>query len=117
MIAKEFQSQRLIYSDFFGDLTIMKYIVKDLYSLIQFDPDYMDLFDLYYALQSPCKILIEIHNQEHIVEAKYEDEYFYITMDDKNYEDVDQFFLKAKIDDEPLSSQYVNVNYMEMLEK
>lgn len=117
LIAKEFQSQRLIYSDFFGDLTIMKNIVKDLYSLIQFDPDYMDLFDLYYALQSPCKILIEIHNQEHIVEAKYEDDYFYISMDDKNYEDVDQFFLKAKIDDEPLSSQYVNVNYMEMLEK
>ena len=28
-------------------------------------------------------------------------------MDDKNYEDVDQFFLKAKIDDEPLSSKYL----------
>ena len=51
LIAKEFQSQRLIYSDFFGDLTIIKHIVLDLYSLIQFDSDYMDLFDLYYVLQ------------------------------------------------------------------
>lgn len=116
LIAKEFQSQRLIYSQFFGDLTIMKYIVNDLYSLIQFDPDYMDLFDLYYALQKPCKVAIEILGEDHIIEAKYEDGLFFICMDDKNYEDVDQFFLKAKINGEPLSTQYVNVNYIEMLD-
>ena len=116
LIAKEFQSQRLIYSQFFGDLTIMKYIVNDLYSLIQFDPDYVDLFDLYYALQKPCKVAIEILGEDHIIEAKYEDGLFFICMDDKNYEDVDQFFLKAKINGEPLSTQYVNVNYIEILD-
>ena len=116
LIAKEFQSQRLIYSHFFGDLTIMKYIVNDLYSLIQFDPDYMDLFDLYYALQKPCKGAIEILFDYHIIEAKYEDGLFFICMDDKNYEDVDQFFLKAKINGEPISTQYVNVNYIEILD-
>ena len=116
LIAKEFQYQRLIYSQFFGDLTIMKYIVNDLYSLIQFDPDYMDLFDLYYALQKPCKVAIEILGEDHIIEAKYEDGLFFICMDDKNYEDVDQFFLKAKINGEPLSTQYVNVNYIEILD-
>ena len=116
LIAKEFQSQRLIYSQFFGDLTIMKYIVNDLYSLIQFDPNYMDLFDLYYALQKPCKVAIEILGDDHIIEAKYEDGLFYICMDDKNYEDVDQFFQNAMIHDEPLYSQYVNVNYIEILD-
>lgn len=116
LIAKEFQSQRLIYSQFFGDLTIMKYIVNDLYSLIQFDPDYMDLFDLYYALQKPCKVAIEILGEDYIIEAKYEDGLFFICMDDKNYEDVDQFFLKAKINGEPISTQYVNVNYIEILD-
>lgn len=116
LIAKEFQSQRLIYSQFFGDLTIMKYIVNDLYSLIQFDPNYMDLFDLYYALQKPCKVAIEILGDDHIIEAKYEDGLFYICMDDKNYEDVDQFFLHAKVNEEPISTQYVNVNYIEMLD-
>lgn len=116
LIAKEFQSQRLIYSQFFGDLTIMKYIVNDLYSLIQFDPDYMDLFDLYYALQKPCKVAIEILGEDHIIEAKYEDGLFFICMDNKNYEDVDQFFLKAKINGEPISTQYVNVNYIEILD-
>lgn len=116
LIAKEFQSQRLIYSQFFGDLTIMKYIVNDLYSLIQFDPDYMDLFDLYYALQKPCKVAIEILGEDHIIEAKYEDGLFFICMDDKNYEDVDQFFLKAKINGEPISTQYVNVNYIKILD-
>ena len=116
LIAKEFQSQRLIYSQFFGDLTIMKYIVNNLYSLIQFDPDYMDLFDLYYALQKPCKVAIEILGEDHIIEAKYEDGLFFICMDNKNYEDVDQFFLKAKINGEPISTQYVNVNYIEILD-
>lgn len=116
LIAKEFQSQRLIYSQFFGDLTIMKYIVNDLYSLIQFDPDYMDLFDLYYALQKPCKVAIEILGEDNIIEAKYEDGLFFICMDNKNYEDVDQFFLKAKINGEPISTQYVNVNYIEILD-
>ena len=116
LIAKEFQSQRLIYSQFFGDLTIMKYIVNDLYSLIQFDPDYMDLFDLYYALQKPCKVAMEILGEDYIIEAKYEDGLFFICMDDKNYEDVDQFFLKAKINGEPISTQYVNVNYIEILD-
>lgn len=116
LIAKEFQSQRLIYSQFFGDLTIMKYIVNDLYSLIQFDPNYMDLFDLYYALQKPCKVAIEILGEDHIIEAKYEDGLFYICMENKNYEDVDQFFLKAKINGEPISTQYVNVNYIEILD-
>lgn len=116
LIAKEFQSQRLIYSQFFGDLTIMKYIVNDLYSLIQFDPNYMDLFDLYYALQKPCKVAMEILGDDHIIEAKYEDGLFYICMDDKNYEDVDQFFQNAMIHNEPLYSQYVNVNYIEILD-
>ena len=116
LIAKEFQSQRLIYSQFFGDLTIMKFIVNDLYSLIQFDPNYMDLFDLYYALQKPCKVAIEILGDDHIIEAKYEDGLFYICMDDKNYEDVDQFFLHAKVNEEPISTQYVNVNYIEILD-
>ena len=116
LIAKEFQSQRLIYSDFFGDLTIMKHIVLDLYSLIQFDADYMDLFDLYYVLQKPCKLALEINGEDHIIEAKYEDGLFYISMDDKNYEDVDQVFQNAMIHDEPLYSQYVNVNYIEMLD-
>lgn len=116
LIAKEFQSQRLIYSDFFGDLTIIKHIVLDLYSLIQFDSDYMDLFDLYYVLQKPCKLALEINGEDYIIEAKYEDDLFYISMDDKNYEDVDQFFQNAMIHDEPLYSQYVNVNYLEMLD-
>ena len=116
LIAKEFQSQRLIYSDFFGDLAIIKHIVLDLYSLIQFDSDCIDLFDLYYVLQKPCKLALEINGEDYIIEAKYEDDLFYISMDDKNYEDVDQFFQNAIIHDEPLYNQYVNVNYLEMLD-
>ena len=76
----------------------------------------MDFFDLYYALLKPCKVAIEILGDDHIIEAKYEDGLFYICMDDKNYEDVDQFFLHAKVNEEPISTQYVNVNYIEILD-
>lgn len=62
------------------------------------------------------KKAIDVKMNDYIIEAKYEDDLFYISMDDKNYEDVDQFFQNAMIHDEPLYSQYVNVNYLEMLD-
>lgn len=115
LVAKEFQSQRLMYTTFEKDLKNMKDIVLDLYSIIEFNPEYMDLFDLYYALQYPCTIQMYIHDEVYTIEAKVEDDYFYISMNDKNYEDVDDFFLHATIHDEPLSMQYVNVNYLEVI--
>lgn len=116
LVAKEFQSQRLMYTTYEEDLTNMKQIVLDLYSIIEFNPEYMDLFDLYYALQYPCTIQMYIHDEVYTIEAKVEDNYFYISMNDKNYENVDDFFLHAMIHDEPLSMQYVNVNYIEVIE-
>ncbi len=112
--AKDFQAQRLIYNGFFGDLSIMKSIVLDLYQLIEFDFNHVDLFDLYYLLQSPTTLVLCINQEEHLVQSKVENQLVYITMDGKNYENVDEFFSHAKIQNERLSAQYFNTDYVEV---
>ncbi len=115
LTAKDFQGQRLKYNGFFGDLTIMKYIVLDLYDLIEFDSENMDLFDLYYVLKYPAKVLISIYPKKYTVEAIEENNHIYIRFNDQNYENVDELFLRAKVKNERLSAQYTNVDYMELV--
>lgn len=114
LYAKDFQAQRLIYNGFFGDLSIMKSIVFDLYQLIEFDFNHVDLFDLYYLLRLPATLVLCINQEEHLVESKVEDQMVYITMDGKNFENVDEFFSHAKIQNERLSAQYLNIDYVEV---
>ncbi len=115
VIAKNFMTHRLKYSTFFGDLTIMKYLILDLYQLVELDPTEVDLFDLYYVLQSPTKVIISINNEPHIIETKKDGNMLYITMDDKNYENVDEFFSRALIDDTHITALYFNVDYLELI--
>ena len=112
LYAKNFQAQRLQYTSFFGDLTIMKYIILDLYSMIEFDETSIDLFDLYYTLQYPCDVILHIHNQDHIIQVKNDGNKPYIVMDNKNFEDIDNFFSRAKIDNEKLSSLAYKIDYL-----
>ena len=75
------------------------------------------LYNYLFAKQNGGDLILRIEDtdshrfvpgaEDYIIEAKYEDDLFYISMDDKNYEDVDQFFQNAMIHDEPLYSQYV----------
>ena len=112
LYAKNFQAQRLQYTSFFGDLTIMKYIILDLYSMIEFDETSIDLFDLYYALQYPCTISIFMNGNEHVVHVDTDENKSYIVMDNINYEDIDNFFSRAKIDNVKLSSLAYKIDYM-----
>lgn len=56
LYAKNFLAQRIEHSSFFGNLSIMKWLVNDLYSLVDFDKDNFDLFDLYYLLKKPSRV-------------------------------------------------------------
>jgi tetratricopeptide (TPR) repeat protein len=112
MYAKDFLAQRLQYTSFFGDLTIMKYIILDLYSMTEIEDVFIDLFDLYYVLQFPCTISFSIHNEEHIIKVIQD----YITMDGINYQDTDDFFSRALIHNEKLSSLSYKIENMEITE-
>ncbi|MBQ1316252.1 MAG: sel1 repeat family protein, partial [Lachnospiraceae bacterium] len=47
--ARDFLAQRIRANPFFGNLTIMKWLIHDVYELREFDPAAMDLHDLYHV--------------------------------------------------------------------
>ncbi len=112
LYAKDFQAQRLHYNGFFGDLTIMKYIILDLYSMIGFDETSIDLFDLYYALQFPCEISIFMNGKAHLIQVIENENQSYIVMDKINYENIDDFFSRASIDNIRLSALAFTIDYV-----
>jgi len=105
-VARDFQAQRLRMNPFFGDLNIMKWMIRDIYKLRPFDKDYMDLYDLYYLLQSPSKITFMVWGRKFAVEAVQEEDGIAIKFDHNWYRTVDDFFQKAEIEDELLTTIY-----------
>lgn len=102
--AKDFLAQRIRYSGFFGNLSIMKGLIDDLYEIIEFDPEGMDLFDLYYVLKQPAKVSFFYKDQSEKIESIMEDGNCVIHFQDKWYRDRDEFFQKAKIGDRRLTA-------------
>lgn len=104
--ARDFLSQRLMTHSFFGDLSIMKYLIRDTYQLREFDPELMDLYDLYYVFNKPCKVTFSYGDEEHEAEAVTEDGVLVIRFDESWFRTVDDFFGKAKIGEALLTSLY-----------
>ncbi|MDO5434883.1 MAG: tetratricopeptide repeat protein [Clostridia bacterium] len=105
--ARDFLAQRIMYNHFFGNLSIMKWLIHDLYQLIAPDPDPGDLYDLYHFLERPCLITFMYDGETHEVEAaEEEDGTIAIRFDENWYRDPDSFFNKARLDDDWLTSQY-----------
>ena len=61
----------------------MKWMIWDIYKLIPFDPDFFDVFDLYYVLGSPAKVRFMYDDQVHEVESVPEEGGLAIRFDDK----------------------------------
>ena len=96
--AKDVLAQRIEDNPFFGNLTIMKYLIKNLYELKAPDLKNIDLFDLYELLTKPVKVSFMYDGEEFIVEALEEDGEVIISFDGKWYRTTDDFFAKASID-------------------
>lgn len=111
--AKDFLAQRLEHSTFFGDLSIMKYLIKDIYEVIELDLDHLDIFDLYYILTKESLVRITYKHNDFYIES-YQDGT--IEMNDVLYEDVDDFFSRAKLDlRTPIFSVYDQLDDMKLL--
>lgn len=96
--AKRFLAQRIMYNPFFGNLNIMKWLIEDLYKLIEPDPLEIDLFDLYYWLTKPCRISFRAERKKHEVSCVEENGEYVISFEGQWYRNVDDFFKKATID-------------------
>lgn len=95
--AKDFLSQRLRYNAFFGDLNIMKWLIDDLYDLVELEDDAVDFYDLFYLLKTPCTVSFRYNNKEYSVKAVEENGECVISFCDKWYRTRDDFFAKATI--------------------
>ena len=95
--AKDFLSQRIMYNPFFGNLNIMKWLIEDLYKLIEPDPLEIDFFDLYYWLTKPCTISFRTDGSYHKVSCIEENGENVINFEGQWYRNVDDFFKKANI--------------------
>jgi hypothetical protein len=114
-IAKDFLAQRLSYNAFFGHLNVMKWLVDDLYQLIEFDEDDFDFYDMFYLLKSPVKIQFTFEGRKQNLEALMEEGACVIHFNDKWYRDRDEFFRKACIRNERLTAIYAQLEDFEVI--
>ena len=95
--AKDFLAQRLRYNAFFGDLNNMKWLIDDLYRLVELDDAAVDFYDLYHLLKSPCTVSFRYKKQVYTVQALEEDGRCVICFEDAWYRTREDFFSKATI--------------------
>jgi len=106
--AKDFLAQRIKHNAFFGNLNIMKWLIDDLYEIIEFDEEFMDLYDLYYALRTPRKIsfMYEYADEMQHVESVMEGDECIVCFNGKWFHNRDDFFKGACINNRKLTSIY-----------
>ena len=96
---KQMLSSRIGYDPFFGNFSIMKGLIKDLYRLSEFDYDHFDLYDLYYLLEKPVKVSYEYKGRKYSIESAAEDDgSLSVCYNGKWYHTFTDALIKAKVD-------------------
>lgn len=113
--AKWFLAQRIRVSRFFGNFTVMKWIIDELYNLIPFDEESFDFYDLFHLLKTPQKVKFCYQGIPHYIETVMENEECVIHFDEKWYRTREDFFLKAEIDGIYLTEIYQSLSLFEVL--
>ena len=115
LYAKDFLAQRIRYNAFFGNLNIMKWLIDDLYELIEFDEEVFDFFDLYYLLKSPHKITFIYEGKEQKLESVMEGEECNVCFNGKWFHSRDEFFKEACIGNTKLTAVYQDLYGFEVI--
>lgn len=106
LYAKDFLAQRIRYNAFFGNLNIMKWLIDDLYELIDFDEECFDFFDLYYLLKAPHRISFMYEDEEQKLESVMEGGECAVCFNGKWFRSRDDFFKNSCIGDTKLTAIY-----------
>ncbi len=113
--AKEYLSQRIYWHPFFGDLSIMKWLIQDQYSLPEdMKPRRMDLYDLYHYLEKPAVIRFRYEEEDLVVRSLMENGECVIQFGDRWFRNVDDFFAKAEYDGTLLTELYEDLHDWEV---
>ena len=135
--AKDELANRIVYNPFFGNLSIMKWLERDLFRVwdrLELRFGEIDLFDLYEILRTPVKICFFyarflsgddlLYDQKYTVEALEEDGERVIRFvteggepegDEHWYRSIDDFFAKAEIDGERIVTLYYELHDFEII--
>ena len=97
--AKEFLSQRMRYDGFFGNYTIMKLLIMNLYELIELPMDDLDFWDLYEVLRKPCEVTFRYNRGGHTIKCMKENEELIYSLDDHYFRNLDDLMKKGTLGD------------------
>jgi TPR repeat protein len=103
---KSMLASRIGYDKFFGNLSIMKNLICELYSMIPFDGTNFDFYDLYYLLEKPVKVHFTFNFdwKPHTIESTLEDDgTIAICFDGKWFRTFDDVITKGKIEGNPIA--------------
>ena len=114
--SKDWLAQRISYNAFWGNLNIMKWLIDDLYELIEFDEEYFDFYDLYYLLRFPHKIQFYYQRQRMELEAVKEGDECHVRLNDKWFYTRDDFFKNGTVDGRKFTAIYTQLFGFEVLE-
>lgn len=106
LYSKNFLAQRIKYNAFFGNISIMKWIINDLYKIYEFDYYNFDFYDLFYLLNKPSKVTFMYENKKYEVVSLMEDGELIVSFNNKWYHSVFDFFAYASIGDLKLNNMY-----------
>lgn len=112
--AKDFLAQRIRINSFFGDITTMKWLITELYNVIDFDYHSFDFYDLFHLLKTPVKITFRYKNKEYNVESSEDGELMAVHFGDKWFRSSDEFFNKAVIENNRLTKIYNDLYLFEV---
>ncbi len=113
--AKDFLAKRIAADPFFGDLSIMKFMIYDIYKLKKFDPENMDLYDLYHVLRIPRRVQFGCDGNRYEVESRLSGASLAIRFDGTTYASIDDFFELASIDGRLLTARYDELTGFKLL--
>lgn len=98
--ARDIMEQRVLETGFFGDFNIMKDIVLKMYQITEFNPEDMDLYDLYYVMKKPCTVTFLHDDRSHFISAEKQNDEIIINCDHKWFHSIDDFMIHGDIDGE-----------------
>ena len=114
--AKDFLAQRIRYNAFFGNLNIMKWLIDDLYEIIEFDEEFFDFYDLYYVLKSPHKVTFMYEEQVMNLDSVMEGSECTVCFNGKWFRSRDDFFKDAMVGGTTATTVYDDFYAFEVVE-
>ncbi len=100
--AKKILPQRMKYTEFFGDVNVMDWLICHLYEIS--DPDYadLDLFDLLYVLKKPGRAVFHWNGNPYEMISVMEEGEYAVQFLGHWYRSMNDLFRKARLNGKPL---------------